>query len=197
MHLVRSGSAAQRVVAGFAVQVVVPILTVEHVIRGVAVQRVIAGRGLLHQRLDRSHIPARAVLEADLIDCVRAGGVLIEIRLHRELVGRAVDRHDQVVARAAQTHIRGQQAACQQNDIDIIGRRRIVAHRVLTVTATKQIGIRTGFTKQIVISGTADNNVVAIPTEDIIHTFATNEQISPRLSIQIVVSCRPEKRTVI
>ena len=94
MHLVRSGSAAQRVVAGFAVQVVVPILTVEHVIRGVAVQRVIAGRGLLYQRLDRGHIPARAVLKADLVDGVRAAAIQAKVRLNRELVARANNRHN-------------------------------------------------------------------------------------------------------
>ena len=203
LQVVGAAVAIQGVVAGIPEERVVAIAATECVGRRVAVQVVVAyGRdhGL---GLDSVDIPYRAVGETDFLDLVGAGRVVVEVARHRQLVGRSVDTQYQTVAATADHDIGAGNARRELDRVGLAHGGLVVGDGVLAAAATEQVHIVPCITGEVIVAGTAIEDVtagttvkivVAVATVQGIGTFTALQVVGAAVAIQGVVACIPEDR---
>ena len=141
----------------------------QDVVAGVAGDLVVARRGNEHPSLDIGQAPHHCVGELDVFErvAVDAHAVAVEVAVDRDLIGRAVDLENQVVAHAAGGHVAAQHPGLELQHVALadvgVGRTVdacVVRDSVLPVAPAEQIGVAAVATHQMVVARAAVEHVV-------------------------------------
>lgn len=172
-----SGTALQGVCTGIAVQLVVAVQSLDQIIECGAVQILIAGvAGQLHLQQIRLH-PARPIGKHHLLDLIACAEEVLQC--YRVAVGML---EHQIIQAARHADILDRHTGAEDNPIDI--RRDIACRTVIddvgAPAEVEAVGIAAAATDQHIMTGSADQRIVAIVPVQPVVPAAGIEQVGER-----------------